>query len=265
MITNVAILTNFRTGSTNFTLDKAEEYNLPYTGELFSHERPYRIGRLAGIKDTDASSYGIMNEYILSLWNIYEELRRGAPACYKIMPSHFNSYTRTDIHYDLEHLQQVLEEADKVYYLYRKDLRAQILSWLAVRRDGSFDRTGFNTNIPLDHRLVRPEFIKKFNERITQIHRGTYQVGETYKATMDPDEPYWYAKTTTSMEAVVRQIVENYDIMSYMYKRVPGQLVCYEDYFSGEKYKPYNRQIEWLKEPQIDQYVDNWDIEGLFK
>ena len=46
MTTNVAILTNFRTGSTNFTLQKAEEYDLPYKGELFSQERKFSNGNL---------------------------------------------------------------------------------------------------------------------------------------------------------------------------------------------------------------------------
>jgi hypothetical protein len=53
--------------------------------------------------------------------------------------------------------------------------------------------------------------------------------------------------------------------MAEIYKRVPGELVCYEDYFSGDQYNPYNREIKWTGEPEIDQYVDTYNIEGLFK
>jgi hypothetical protein len=267
MTSNVAILTNFRTGSTTFTLNKAEEYNLPYKGELFSHERPHGIGGLydlGAFKAKYKMRDSVLVKYTLSNWNIYEELRKKNKACYKIMGSHFNKQyiggvpqTRTDYN----QLQTVLEEADKVYYLYRRDFRAQIKSWLAVRRDGSFGLTGFDTNEPLHWETTEENYLK----RVEQLHRGSFQVGETYKATMDPDDPVFHAKTSMSMKALVRQLVENYDTMAEMYKRVPGQLVCYEDYFTGDKYKPYNRDITWTSEPEIDQYVDNWDIEGLFK
>jgi len=263
MTTNVAILTNFRTGSTNFTLQKSEEYDLPYKGELFSHERQFSIGNLLSSSEFSAKyKYKDRNiaNYALSNWNIIDELRAGHPACYKIMPSHFHKRMHQRTATDMFQLQTVLEHADKVYYLYRRDLRAQIMSWLAVRRDGSFGHTGFVTNTPLTYQTKEEDYVK----RMRQLHGGEI-VGETYKATMDPDDPVFHAKTTMSIQALVRQLVENYDDMAEMYKRVPGELVCYEDYFSGSKYKPYNREIKWTGEPQIDSYVDNWDIEGLFK
>ena len=49
MMSNVVVLTNFRTASTTFTLIKSEEYNLPYKGELFSHEKPHQIGSIPGV------------------------------------------------------------------------------------------------------------------------------------------------------------------------------------------------------------------------
>lgn len=267
MTSNVAILTNFRTGSTTFTLNKAEEYDLPYKGELFSHERPHGIGRLKDLgafRESFKINDEILSSYTLSNWNIYEELRKKHPACYKIMPSHFNKQwlngnpkTMTDYH----QLQLVLEQADKVYYLYRRDFRAQIKSWLAVRRDGSFAFTGFETNTPLHWEMIEDAYYK----RVEQLHRGSFRAGETYKATIDPNDPVFHEKTTMAMNALVRQLVENYNVMAEMYKRVPGQLVCYEDYFVGDKYNPYNREITWTSEPEIDQYVTNWDIEGLFK
>jgi hypothetical protein len=263
MTTNVAILTNFRTGSTNFTLQKSEEYDLPYKGELFSHERQFSIGNLLSSSEFSVKyKYKDRNiaNYALSNWNIFDELRAGHPACYKIMPSHFHKRMHSKTATDMFQLQTVLEHADKVYYLYRRDLRAQIMSWLAVRRDGSFGHTGFVTNTPLTYQTKEEDYVK----RMRQLHGGEI-VGETYKATMDPDDPVFHAKTTMSIKALVRQLVENYDDMAEMYKRVPGQLICYEDYFSGSKYKPYNREIKWTGEPQIDSYVDNWDIEGLFK
>jgi hypothetical protein len=266
MTTNVAILTNFRTGSTSFTLKKAKEFDLPYKGELFSHEKPHGIGKLLNTADFTAKySYKDHNivTHALSNWNIFDELRLGKEkACYKIMPTHFNKryHYKTDV--DMFQIQTILEHADKVYYLYRRDFRAQIKSWLAVRRDGSFGRTGFITNIPLTY--VTPE--SDHVERMYQLHLGEAgQTPEPYQATMDPNDPVFHAKTTMSIEALVNQLQDNYKYMAEMYKRVPGELVCYEDYFSGDQYNPYNREIKWTGEPEIDQYVDNWDIEGLFK
>jgi len=263
MTTNVAILTNFRTGSTNFTLQKSEEYDLPYKGELFSHERQFPIGNLLSSSEFSAKyKYKDRNitNYALSNWNIFDELRAGHPACYKIMPSHFHKRMHQQTATDMFQLQTVLEHADKVYYLYRRDLRAQIMSWLAVRRDGSFGHTGFITNVPMTYKTKEEDYVK----RMRQLHGGEI-VGETYQATFDADDPVFHAKTTMSIQALVRQLVANYDDMAEMYKRVPGELVCYEDYFVGDKYNPYNREITWTGEPEIDQYVTNWDIEKLFK
>lgn len=248
MTTNVAILTNFRTGSTSFTLKKAEEHNLPYKGELFSHEKPYSIGWLKQESDN---------------WNIFDVLRIGKEkACYKIMPSHFDKTVNGKTKIDTFQIQTILEHADKVYYLYRRDFRAQIKSWLAVRRDGSFGHTGFLTNIPIHYGGTEAEY----TQRLSQLHSGSYgKTEEPYKATMDPDDPVFHAKTTMSIKSLVKQLNDNYEEMAELYKRVPGELVCYEDYFSGDQYNPYNREIKWTGEPEIDQYVNTYDIEGLFK
>lgn len=248
MTTNVAILTNFRTGSTSFTLKKAEEHNLPYKGELFSHEKPYSIGWLKQESDN---------------WNIFDVLRIGKEkACYKIMPSHFDKTVNGKTKIDTFQIQTILEHADKVYYLYRRDFRAQIKSWLAVRRDGSFGHTGFLTNIPIHYGGTEAEY----TQRLSQLHSGSYgKTEEPYKATMDPDDPVFHAKTTMSIKSLVEQLNDNYAEMAELYKRVPGELVCYEDYFSGDQYNPYNREIKWTGEPEIDQYVNTYDIEGLFK
>ena len=98
------------------------------------------------------------------------------------------------------------------------------------------------------------------------MHSGSFgKTEEPYKATLDPNDPVFHSKTEIAIKSLVRQLVENYNAMSEMYKRVPGQLVCYEDYFISDKYNPYNREITWTGEPEIDQYVPNWDIEGMFK
>ena len=258
MTTNVAIVTNFRTASTTFTLEKSEEYNLPYKGELFSHERPFAIGKVPS--QADLMRKDIVDQEVTHLccshWNIYEQLRNKVRACYKIMPFHF----RFDK--DFVTLEHVLKEADKVYYLYRKDFRAQILSWIAVRITGTFEHTGFDTNIGMTPTNVEEAYVG----RMHQLHRGTFQTAETYQVNIGPAEEAWFnTKTDLNLERLIGQLEYNYKSMAEMYKRVPGELVCYEDYFSGSKYKPYNRQINWTSEPQIDSYVNNWDIEGLFK
>ena len=257
MKSNVVVLTNFRTASTTFTLIKSEEYNLPYKGELFSHETPHAIGNVPInfqlVRDGVDPKYW---DLICSRANRFDALVSGAPACYKIMPTHFKG--------DTAQLEMVLRQADKVYYLYRKDFMAQIKSWMEVRLSGSFDKTGFATNIAIDQKdgLGDP-----FTRRMHQFHRGTFKkTDEPYRNTVDPNHrDFTYSKTDTETRHLVKQLVTNYEIMSDMYKRVPGVLVCYEDYFSGDSYKPYNREITWTSEPQVDQYVPNWDIESYFK
>jgi len=256
MMSNVVVLTNFRTASTTFTLIKSEEYNLPYKGELFSHEKPHQIGSIPGVGELVRDGVSNHNQNLIySRWNIHTELAKGHAACYKIMPSHFkgNSFQ----------LETVLKNADKVYYLYRRDFMAQIKSWMEVRLSGSFDKTGFATNVAVDQRdgLGDP-----YVRRMHQVHRGTYMNAETYRNTVDPNcHDFTNSKTDVETKALVKQLVGNYETMSDMYKRVPGVLVCYEDYFSGDSYKPYNREITWTSEPQVNQYVPNWDIESYFK
>lgn len=265
MTRNVAIVTNFRTGSTSFTLQMSKKHSLPYKGELFSHEKPHAIGDLPNRNELmhafQTKGFPLyMADIYLSRWNLFEELRKGAAACYKIMPTHFQG--------DLPQLETVLSQADRVYYLYRKDFMSQIKSWMEVRLTGSFDKTGFDTNVGL-----KPSADEKqsgvddpYTKRMHQLHLGEYQVGETYRNTIDPNDPvFGNTKLDCAADRLVKQLVTNYEIMGDMYKRVPGDLVCYEDYFSGDSYKPYNREITWTSEPQIDQYVDNWDIESYFK
>jgi ferredoxin len=249
MTRNVVVLTNFRTGSTSFTLKKSDEYRLPYKGELFSHERPHPIGKLPAketvIKEFGYPAYSWVDTY-LSRWNLFQELKDGASACYKIMPSHFDE--------DYDQLASVLAQADKVYYLYRRDLMAQVKSWMEVRHSGSFSQTGFKTNTG------------EYSTRMHQLHRGTLKVGETYRNTIDPNDPlFTTSKTNVETKALVTQLDRNYQAMGLMYKKVPGVLVCYEDYFSGDLYKPYNREIKWTSEPQIDEWVTEWTIENYFK
>ena len=258
---NVVVLTNFRTASTTFTLMKSEEYNLPFKGELFSHERPHHIGALPNGNKYIFDNWGkpAHKGFFLSRWNIFQQLRDGAEACYKIMPSHFQN-TR-DV--DLYQLEQVLKHADKVYYLYRKDFMAQIKSWMEVRQSGSFDKTGFVTNVAIDQNdgLGDP-----YTRRMHQLHRGTLAPGPTYKNTIDPNHhDFTESKTQVETKWLVKQLTDNYEAMGEMYKRVPGELVCTEDYFSGDLYKPYNREIKWTTEPLVDQYVPTWDIESYFK
>ena len=211
MTRNVVILTNFRTGSTSFTLKKSEEYRLPYKGELFSHERPHPIGKLPA-KQTIVAQYGYSSyawvDTYLSRWNLFQELQAGNQACYK----------------------------------------------MEVRHSGSFDKTGFITNNS-DEAIRQP-----------QLHLGTLGDGETYQNTIDPNDPIFVSsRTNVETRHLVTQIDRNYQAMGLMYKKVPGVLVCYEDYFSGDLYKPYNREIKWTSEPQIDEWVTDWTIENYFK
>ena len=82
---------------------------------MFSHEKPYSIGWLKASENNN--------------WNIFDVLRIGKEkACYKIMPSHFAKTIKGKTNIDTFQIQTILEHADKVYYLYRRDFKAQIKS-----------------------------------------------------------------------------------------------------------------------------------------
>ena len=266
---NVCVLTNFRTGSTSFTLEKSEEHQLPYKGEMFSHEIPFGLGELESIKrDAFIFSNPKVGRQALSRWNFFQQLRNGHPACYKIMPNHFGD--------DKEHFQlrTVISQADKIYYLYRRDFMKQIESWVAARLTGSWAETGFKAYPEnADGKSWRESWMhveEIYVKRMHGIHRGVFgDKDEPYKASINPSKGVNHGQGhDLNLTRMVWQLVYNYKVMGRMWKEFPGELVCYEDYFQKEKYKPYNREITWESELDMDvinEQVDTWDIESYFK
>ena len=48
--------------------------------------------------------------------------------------------------------------------------------------------------------------------------------------------------------------------MKWLYKLYPGELICMEDYFVRDKWRPYNKQVNWVEEIDIPHY----DVESGF-
>jgi len=242
MINTVCIVTNFRTASTSFTLLKSEEYNLPYKGELFSHERSRSLGDAPAFWELRQSNARGETEYsreeILHLTRdeaFLEELRKGTPCCFKIMPSHIKTNDSM--------LHDIISACDKVYYLYRRDFKAQLSSYLAVRIEGDYDQTGFK------------QFSKANSfDRIKETHLGIRGKEETVVKELDPNT------NLRLRNLIAGSLINNYIRMAEVYRQIPGELICTEDYFTENKYNPYNREIHWTEDPNLEDF----DTESLF-
>lgn len=246
-INRVCVVTNFRTGSTSFTLIKSDIYKLPYKAELFSHEKPSSLGSIPSRGELVANMRALKYaDLIQSDANLLHELKRNQ-ACFKIMPSHFKN-ERKD-HTSIMH--EVLQNVDKIYYLYRRDFIAQVKSWIAVRLYGDFDKTGFRVDSSSHSQ----------HERLKETHLGLLGNYETHRITVDPKCEELNGKFgEITIPNLRTQLADNYFQMAELYKKFPGELVCSEEYFVGKKYRPYNREITWTEEPEIE----NLDVEKLF-
>lgn len=234
----VCVVTNFRTASTTFTLLKSEEYNLPYKAEMFSHEFPYRLGEAPARWELERQ--GRLSKFEKTPIDklFLQELKKPTPCCFKLMPEQIS---------DLQVRNEVVDFADKRYYLYRRNFKAQALSWISARLIGNWRETGF--------RFTAPEFTI---ERLKQIHLGTEGKEEKIVRVIDKSVR---KRTTLTIEALCEELVGNYIQMSKLYKQFPGELICMEDYFSEERYNPYNKETVWEEMPEIEDF----DVESLFK
>ena len=48
--------------------------------------------------------------------------------------------------------------------------------------------------------------------------------------------------------------------MAELYHTIGGELICKEEYFSGDRFNPYNKEVNWTEDPNIEDY----DVESLF-
>lgn len=236
-INKVLIITNFRTASTAFTLLKAEEYDLPYCGEMFSHEKPFNIGKTGEVKKLENRTTRV--------W--LDELRTNdeVKCCFKVMPVHFK--------WDMDGLGECCRSVDKIYYLYRKDFLGQLDSYISVRGYIDSQHTGFITNTPPGQK----------EKRARQLVLGELgKTKEPIKIEMDynDDAINGTKGTFVNVKGLRNSLIRNYQVMADLYKKYPGELVCKEDYFAGEKYNPYNREVTWKNRPDIEDF----DVESLF-
>lgn len=244
-IKTVAVVCNFRTGSTAFTIMKADEYELPYEAEIFSHDRPGRVGSIPQRAQLQ-KDYFITQAEILDLIqsdaNYITELNKPQThICFKVMPGQVE---------DMSTMEEIVKSVDKVIYLYRRDFEATCKSWVAVRRHGDFHKTGFIVESP-----------RWSPDRLREVHLGTKGKDEKHIVTVDPDD----AALTGGMGVVtvpncIRQIQDNYERMAELYKKYPGELVCMEDYFVRDKWRPYNKEVNWVRDIDVPEF----DVESLF-
>ena len=112
------VISNYRCGTSTFTMKLAEQYNVPYCGELFNSGKPFPIGN-AGRKAPHPQKV--------------EAVKNGAQGAFKIFPNQC-SY---------EVMKNMMIAADKTYYLYRRDFAAQCRSWIGMSATGDYGNNGF--------------------------------------------------------------------------------------------------------------------------
>lgn len=245
MTKKVVIFTNYRTASTSFTLLKSEEYGLPYSAELFSHERMEGLGRIPSRVELQQEykihQYELL-DLIQSTENLISELRKeDTETCFKIMPNQVESL-RNNI--------DIANACDKVYFLYSRDFIRTVKSWIAVRLHGGFGNTGFKWT-------SRNYTV----EKIKEIHLGRLGKKDTHIVDVDPTcNALNGGRGIVTIPNMRLQIIDNYKRMAEVYREVGGELICKEDYFSGDRHNPYNKKINWLSDPNIEDF----DVESLF-
>ena len=244
MINQVAIITNYRTGSTSFTLLKAEEYKLPYKAELFAHNRPEPLGRAKSKYQIQLNHQDWSQEekdWATSEEFFLQQLEAGHACCFKVMPNQIKTEGGMD---------RVLNKVDKIYYLYRRDFMAQLKSWITVRQKGDFGGTGFMT-------FKNSRGVDKMRE----LHLAKLGIGEPVKHHINIDED-WKRNQQLRSNNLCTGLIDNYKAMEETMKEHPGELICMEDYFKELHYPAYNREITWEKEPEIPE---DFDVEKLLK
>ncbi len=112
------VISNYRCGTSTFTMQLAEKHGVPYCGEIFNKGKPFPIGN--AVRN---APHGVK----------LEQVRQGAHGAFKIFPNQTN--------YDM--LKEMMLAADKTYYLYRRDFQAQVRSWVGMNQIGDYGNNGF--------------------------------------------------------------------------------------------------------------------------
>lgn len=127
------------------------------------------------------------------------------------------------LRYNDELINKVLSSVDKIIYLYRRDFTAQAKSYIASY---------------LTHTLGPFGYKEIINSKSSIIN-----VPENY---------------TEHFDNIVNKLKMNYLKMSEFYKKVPGDLLCLEDF---EVKRPYIKTVIW---PGPEPIIEPYDVESLF-
>lgn len=177
-MTSYLIITNYRCSSTTFSMEKAEELNLPWKGEILLKKQ--------GITEIGNASCGASESEKL------KEIQKGAPACFKIMPNQSTLGLETWI-----------KSVDKHVYLYRRDFQAQARSWISIHETLDWGNNGFKNDkhrgehgaTVMHHIDPHPSKIQRLTNQLIknwEIIREIYKKfpGEVYCLEDRPQAPY---------------------------------------------------------------------------
>jgi hypothetical protein len=183
----ICIFANYRTGSTVISRKIVENSNLPGVGELF---RTTNLGysRLLPFEKV-MRNFNSMNEFVL-----------------KIMADH--------VGYDTQKLSDIVTRCDKIIYVYRRDFKAQALSWLAADSTASFND------------------LKKSDGTAAEI--------------IVP------ALTSEYVNKQIDMLKNNYITMGKLYKKYPGEVICLDDFETKEPYT--RKYVWSGDQPQIPDF-----------
>jgi hypothetical protein len=148
----ICVFTNYRTGSSMFSLNLSSSNYLPAIGEYFG---------------------SCLNQEGFTYETAMRNFKSMSKCVVKFMPDH--------LHYNKTMIDLMLAETDKIIYLYRRNFKSQALSWLAAVSNNSFGVTGFSEfeQIPDAEIRVKNLSDKKIS-RATTILKQNYLMMASY-------------------------------------------------------------------------------------
>jgi hypothetical protein len=229
----IATVCNYRTGSCAFSVMKSMQYGVPWLGHLFHSSRPFPIGGVNRVWQPQEPLPG-MNLKDEGDQVILDALKNGEPGSFIVKPGQL----------DQRHWEELFDNVDLVYYLYRRNFPATVRSQVIAELKSDFG-TGWYV----------PEEIKKGDDKqllARYQHLGVWSHSTPQKQVSNPTQEFVHDQAAL----LIREYMRMYDC----YKRYPGELVAFEDYFTGELYNPYNRYVTM----DYDYTVPNFYPSQLF-
>lgn len=183
----ICIFANYRTGSTTIIEKIVENNNLPGLGEYF---RIMNIGyaRLLPFEKV-LRNFNSMNEFVL-----------------KIMADH--------VGHDMQKLSDIVTRCDRIIYVYRRDFKAQALSWLAADSTASYND------------------LKKLDGSVAEL--------------IVPN------LTPEYVDKQVDMLKNNYITMGKLYKKYPGEVICLDDFETKDPYT--RKYVWTNGQPEIPEF-----------